>query len=528
LINWLQGMGFPVATVLMSATMPDFEALGFENLARLDMEPAKCPSKTGTIRHVVYLANDIYSAEFQPNVPAMVRQGMAALKNAFETKGVKKAIVFVDGEHAINEFTASIKSTFPGLSVFAVFGGSSEMEVKKAMESERCVIVATPIVESSVTIPGVDCVVDTLVARESCFMTSTGTDRLETRLIAQSAATQRAGRCARDCREGWVYRLCTEGFFKNMRKHSAPVIFNDDMAPHVLELLSIPNPVNPDSPLPVRELLQLRGEEFDAIMDFLYRIRVIDSAGFADHRADLFTKLVRAGLSIDMADFARKSYESLDNKFELANAIFVTALVAARSAVPVIVNRTANKDLRDQIDTWRAKTARYPRHNIEGMVAIAIEYLRSRNKVEFCAKLGVNHKYFVAFERQLRNIKSILSHGEDILDTEFLRELYAAVTKHTSALNDILFPIAAEVSGVYHDADKKDAYGNSLARYFATEMRDGRIIDAALDKFQMGSAVGAGAIAPLVRSEIQKADGSINTVICFYLTRPKSEGVVAE
>lgn len=61
----------------------------------------------------------------------------------------------------------------------------------------RRVVLATNVAESSVTLPGVRAVVDSGLAREPRFDPVSGFSRLETVLVSQASATQRAGRAGR-------------------------------------------------------------------------------------------------------------------------------------------------------------------------------------------------------------------------------------------------------------------------------------------------------------------------------------------
>ncbi len=73
----------------------------------------------------------------------------------------------------------------------------------------RRVVLATNVAESSVTLPGVRAVVDSGLAREPRFDPGSGMSRLQTVSIAQSSATQRAGRAGRVA-AGRCYRLWPE------------------------------------------------------------------------------------------------------------------------------------------------------------------------------------------------------------------------------------------------------------------------------------------------------------------------------
>jgi len=70
----------------------------------------------------------------------------------------------------------------------------------------RRIVLATNVAESSLTLPGIRVVIDTGLAREPRFDPNSGFSRLETVVIAQASADQRAGRAGRVA-PGTAYRL---------------------------------------------------------------------------------------------------------------------------------------------------------------------------------------------------------------------------------------------------------------------------------------------------------------------------------
>ncbi|MFT7220731.1 MAG: ATP-dependent helicase HrpB, partial [Candidatus Azotimanducaceae bacterium] len=101
---------------------------------------------------------------------------------------------------------------------------------------ERKVVLATNIAETSLTIEGVDVVIDSGLAREPVFDPSTSMTRLHTRKISQSSSIQRAGRAGR-LRPGKCYRLWSKSQQGEMAQHASPEILSADLAPVALQLM---------------------------------------------------------------------------------------------------------------------------------------------------------------------------------------------------------------------------------------------------------------------------------------------------
>ncbi len=101
---------------------------------------------------------------------------------------------------------------------------------------DQKVVLATNIAETSLTIEGIDIVVDSGLARESRFDPATGMSGLHTVKISKASSEQRAGRAGR-LRAGKCYRLWSAEQQNQLAAHGSPEILNTDLAPFALQLL---------------------------------------------------------------------------------------------------------------------------------------------------------------------------------------------------------------------------------------------------------------------------------------------------
>ena len=97
----------------------------------------------------------------------------------------------------------------------------------------RKVILATSIAETSVTIEGITCVIDSGLMRVPRFSPSTGMSGLVTLPLTQDRAEQRRGRAGR-VKAGVCYRLWTEGQQQSRPKRMMPEILEADLCSLVL------------------------------------------------------------------------------------------------------------------------------------------------------------------------------------------------------------------------------------------------------------------------------------------------------
>lgn len=126
-----------------------------------------------------------------------------------------------------------------GLTIAPLYGDlpSAEQDAALAPGAGRKVVLATNVAESSVTVDGVEAVVDCGLARVLRYDPATGLDGLELTRISRSSADQRAGRAGRQ-RPGLCLRLWTELDDRTLVADDLPEVRRVDLAPAVLQLLA--------------------------------------------------------------------------------------------------------------------------------------------------------------------------------------------------------------------------------------------------------------------------------------------------
>jgi len=103
--------------------------------------------------------------------------------------------------------------------------------------NRRKIILSTNVAETSLTIEGIQVVIDSGYARVMRFDPTVGLDRLCLETISQSSATQRSGRAGR-ISEGICYRLWNESTQRSLSPHLEPEIRRVDLTGAVLQLLA--------------------------------------------------------------------------------------------------------------------------------------------------------------------------------------------------------------------------------------------------------------------------------------------------
>ena len=173
------------------------------------------------------------------------RRWAAAVAEAAE-RGVQEwpgdVLVFVPGRREIADVTRLLAASSVGSRIepIGLHGGSDGVAQRtaiggRAKDGRTRVIVATAVAETSVTIPGIETVVDGGRLRRAKFDPNTGLGRLETVHVTRFSADQRRGRAGR-LGPGRCIRLWSEEDHRLLDEAVPPEIVDGDPLPIAFEL----------------------------------------------------------------------------------------------------------------------------------------------------------------------------------------------------------------------------------------------------------------------------------------------------
>ncbi len=148
-------------------------------------------------------------------------------------------LAFLPGVGEIERTQARLEARLPDTPIYPLHGqvepAEQRLAIKCDAQGRRRIVLATAIAETSLTLEGVSVVVDSGLARFAEFDLAAGTTQLVTRRVSQAAATQRAGRAARQG-PGTAYRLWEEAGHLGRPAFAPPEIETADLAPLLLKL----------------------------------------------------------------------------------------------------------------------------------------------------------------------------------------------------------------------------------------------------------------------------------------------------
>lgn len=150
-------------------------------------------------------------------------------------------LVFLPGQGDIHRLASRLSPQLDGDTQLApLYGNLSLAEQRRAIaappKGQRKIVLATNIAESSLTIDGVNIVVDSGLERQLVFEARNASSRLRSQRISAASAAQRAGRAGRQA-AGVCYRLWREDEQQGLQEHSAPEILYSDLSALYLQCL---------------------------------------------------------------------------------------------------------------------------------------------------------------------------------------------------------------------------------------------------------------------------------------------------
>jgi ATP-dependent helicase HrpA len=150
-------------------------------------------------------------------------------------------LVFLPGEKQIREAAEAIEAAeFRNTQVLALYARLSANEQQRIFEdhTQRRIVLATNVAETSLTVPGIRYVIDSGLARISRYSTRAKVQRLPIEKISQASADQRKGRCGREA-EGICIRLYSEDDFSLRETFTPPEVLRTNLASVILRMAAV-------------------------------------------------------------------------------------------------------------------------------------------------------------------------------------------------------------------------------------------------------------------------------------------------
>jgi ATP-dependent RNA helicase HrpA len=170
-----------------------------------------------------------------------VEQAVRAVDQVMQERKRGDILIFMPTEQDIRDTCAQLKGRlFEATQVIPLFARLSAAEQQKVFHAgpQRRIIVATNVAETSITIAGINFVIDTGLARISQYTPRSRTTTLPVRPISRSSADQRQGRCGRMA-NGICFRLYDREDYENRPLYTVPEILRANLADVILRMIAL-------------------------------------------------------------------------------------------------------------------------------------------------------------------------------------------------------------------------------------------------------------------------------------------------
>ncbi|MFZ3230508.1 MAG: ATP-dependent helicase C-terminal domain-containing protein [Pseudobdellovibrio sp.] len=153
--------------------------------------------------------------------------------------GKKDVLIFLPGFGEIRKAESNLSKKLPSVLIQILHSSIKLTEQKEILKlsTNRRIILATDIAESSLTLPSVDTVIDSGLKKVSTLESKIGFTQLELQRISLFSAKQRAGRAAR-LGPGKTYRMWHESDERSMPEQIKPEILSSSLIEEILTLKS--------------------------------------------------------------------------------------------------------------------------------------------------------------------------------------------------------------------------------------------------------------------------------------------------
>lgn len=291
-----------------------------------------------------------------------------ALKAALSSKDKEDAkengdvLVFLPGQSDIKRCLSEAQAAFQGIDnlVFLpLYGGLSldqqELALRPDANGKRRVVFTTNIAETSLTIEGVTCVIDSGLEKVSVYDPSSSMSRLETSYISKASAEQRKGRAGR-LQAGRCIRLWSESKHRALKAFQSEEVLQADLASLILDLsawgLTDYHSINWLTPPPLAH--------FNSAQQLLMTLNLVDLEAKI---TPLGTEASRLGLAPRLAAMLLQTDSTLEKAIacELAALLSENDIFHQHRSVDIMERLLALQDYKTQknsaLQSWPLKSA---------------------------------------------------------------------------------------------------------------------------------------------------------------------------
>jgi ATP-dependent helicase HrpA len=195
---------------------------------------------------IIEVSGRTFPVEVRYRPPGEDEELLDALADAVEELLAERdgdVLAFFSGEREIRDAAEVLSGRLgPGVEVLPLYSRLAVADQQRVFGRSRTyrrrVVLATNVAETSLTVPGIRCVVDTGLARISRYSARLKVQRLPIESISRASADQRKGRCGR-LADGICVRLYSEDDFNARPGFTDPEVLRTNLASVILQMAAL-------------------------------------------------------------------------------------------------------------------------------------------------------------------------------------------------------------------------------------------------------------------------------------------------
>jgi ATP-dependent helicase HrpA len=198
---------------------------------------------------IIEVSGRTYPVEVRYRPPGEDEELLDALADSVEALLAERdgdVLAFFSGEREIRDAAEVLSGRLgPGVEVLPLYSRLAAADQQRIFRRDgphpphrRRVVLATNVAETSLTVPGIRCVVDTGLARISRYSARLKVQRLPIEPISRASADQRKGRCGR-LADGICVRLYSEDDFNTRPEFTDPEVLRTNLASVILQMAAL-------------------------------------------------------------------------------------------------------------------------------------------------------------------------------------------------------------------------------------------------------------------------------------------------
>ncbi len=180
-------------------------------------------------------------AEEEDEEDPTILEAILAAVDELRRAGPGDILLFLSGEREIRETAEALrKHHSPSTEILPLYARLSADEQNRIFQPHHSprIILSTNVAETSLTVPGIKCVIDPGYARISRYSPRNKVQRLPIERISRASADQRAGRCGR-VSDGICIRLYSEDDYVAREPFTQPEILRTNLASVILQMKAL-------------------------------------------------------------------------------------------------------------------------------------------------------------------------------------------------------------------------------------------------------------------------------------------------